>query len=316
MDQSTRRHVDTHGVGVRQWGVAELSIVSRQNDPAMHALLRAMSVAHARAQRIDGLRTGLSALVAASGLAAALLKVATPITAVGALWAVIYSVFLVTWADGELRRAAVLQEMFDTRLFGMAWNPVLAGDQVGAEEVNRLSKRYRGRADMIQDYYEIPPELAYPFDVIGCQQHGLGWGSRVRTRYAYTVLTVVVTWAAAGVLVGALAELTVGELLLRWYVPSLGFFLLGIDVFRTLRSISRERDRTLRIVRDRIAAVGPQPSPAAAEDLMILARQVQDVLFRTRSQAPRVPNWFFLPFRRGDRADFQVAMDELKEASA
>src|SRR5574338_663446 len=164
-----------------------------------------MSVSHRRAQRLDLAQTVLSISIAVSSIAATFVDVATAITIIGALWAVIYSVGLGSWAGNELRRGAVLQEMLDVRLFGIPWNVILAGDQIGTEEINRLSKRYTGRRDMIEDYYEIP-DLPAPYDVIASQQQNLGWGSRVRRRYAYVVLAGVIAWSLLGVVVGALAN--------------------------------------------------------------------------------------------------------------
>ncbi|MEK8107928.1 S-4TM family putative pore-forming effector [Micromonospora sp. M12] len=99
--------------------------------------------------------------------------------------------------DGQLRRAAVLQEMFDVRLFRLPWNAVAAGDPVGLPEVSRLDRAFRGDEQYLRDYYEVP-DLPRPYDVLACQQQNLGWGARVRRRYAYTVLAGVALWATVG----------------------------------------------------------------------------------------------------------------------
>jgi len=46
----------------------------------------------------------------------------------------------------------------------------------------------------------------------------------------------------------------------------------------------------------------------AAEPLLTLAREVQDVIFKARSEHSRVPNLFFRCFRDRDRTDFAAAM--------
>jgi hypothetical protein len=110
---------------------------------------------------------------------------------------------------------------------------------------------------------------------------------------------------------GTVADLTIGELLLRWYVPSLGLLLVGVDVFRSQRDVATERERVFRFVRETVTETARRPqTPATDEELLRLARQVQDVLFLTRQRAPRVPDWFFLRFRSTDRADFQAVMAE------
>lgn len=290
-------------------------IRDRQNDPAMISLLRAMSVVHVRAQRLDHLSALLSVLLAVFGLVAAFIPAAaTTAIVLGGVWALAYSVGLGSWARREVVRAALIQEMFDVRLFELPWNDVAVGQHMTAPETARLSRLYRGRADMVEDYYEIP-DLPKPYDVLACQQQNLGWGSRVRRRYAQAVVGGVVLWACAGIVVGAVAGLGVVALFLRWYVPSLSLFLHGIDTFRGQRAVAEERERVLSVVRSRVehSARGPQTKQVVA-DLLVLARQVQDVIFQTRRRQIRVPNWFFLRFRSRDRADFQEVVKEITAA--
>ena len=289
-----------------------LSIQERQNDPSMITLLRATSVSHARVRRLNALRLSVGCAFAALGLIVTLTGGAVAwIAILGVLWGLTYAAGVSSWADDELRRATKLQEMFDVRLFRIPWNSVVAGEELPAYEVSRLNRHYHGDAENLRNYYEIP-DLPRPFDVLGCQQQNLGWGARVRRRYANTILGGVVVWAAAGLFVGALTSLSLTGLVLRWYVPSLGILLLGLDEFRGQRGIASGREHVLSLVRARIAQVTEAPRKAGEQsDLMILARQVQDSIFHTRTRQPRVPNWFFSRFQTKDRLDFQEAMREL-----
>lgn len=288
-------------------------ILQRQNDPSALTVLRAISASHKRAQHLASGGTTVSIVVAATGFIGIFTKFGvTSVTIVGALWALLYSTGLTSWANKERERAAKLQEMFDVELFSLGWNPLLAGEQIGAHEVNRLSQQYRGRLDMVLDYYEIP-DLPRPFDVLACQQQNLGWGARVHRRYAFTVLACVCAWSAAGLVLGSLASLTVTEVLLRWYIPSLGALMLGLSIFRQQNDVTRERQRVLGLLTSRIdAVVANSVTPAVAADLLQLARQIQDAIFLARHSASRVPDWFFLRYRANDRADFRAAMDELE----
>ncbi|WP_242906951.1 S-4TM family putative pore-forming effector [Actinomadura terrae] len=285
----------------------------RQNDPALLALLRAMSVSHARVRRLNALRMAAAMAMAALGLLASFTGSLPWVSVLGALWALAYSAGASFWADGELRRAALLQEMFDVRLFLIPWNRVIAGDEVPAHEVSRLNRRFRGDDGPLRDYYEIP-DLPRPFDVLGCQHQNLGWGARVRRRYATTVAGATAGWAAMGLLVGVAADLGLTELVLRWYLPSLGVLLLGIDTQRGQRMIADERERVLRLVHEHLARTTGRAGPARTRDLLTLARQVQDAVYRTRVAQSRVPNWFFSRFRARDRQDFQESMRELAAA--
>src|SRR5262249_57295193 len=124
---------------------------------------------------------------------------------------------------------------------------VAAGDRWGLPEVNRLSRRSRTPDSDLRDYYDVPA-LPRPYDVLTCQQQNLAWGSRVRRRYSTALLTLVLGWCLLGLLVGWLAHLKVGDLGLRWFIPSLGLLLLGIEAWRGERG----------------TAAGAGPAPARA----------------------------------------------------
>ncbi|MFJ3760870.1 S-4TM family putative pore-forming effector [Streptomyces sp. NPDC090080] len=281
-------------------------ILSEQNAEAAQYRLRAMTVSHGRAQRLGNVRTGVSLLLAASGLASALLPELTlPATILGGLWAVAYSVGLTSWENNEARRAALLQELFDVRLFRLEWNSAMVGSPPTPQQINSLSRRFRGDEAELWNYYEIP-ELPRPYDVLACQQQNLGWGARVRRRYARTILTLMIAWLVMGLVVGLTARMSVLDLLLLWYVPSLGAVMTGFDVCRTQWDVAAERERVMALLE---AMVVGDADPAA---LLVFARQVQDVIFQSRQRHTRVPNWFFSRFKNTDRADFQAAMDHLQ----
>jgi SMODS-associating 4TM effector domain len=295
------------------WVKASMSSLGeRQNQPRLIRLLRAVSVAHARAQRLAVLQLGVSVAVAASGVVAAFASVtATPITILGGLWAIAYGAGLAAWGGNELRRAAVLQEMFDVELLELPWNPVAAGEPLGGQEVSRLSRQYRRPEALLLDYY-IVPAVPRPYDVLSCQQQNLGWGARIRRRYSRALLTGVGAWSGLGLLVAWPAGLTVPELLLRWYVPSLGILLLALETYRAQRDAAAERERLLTMMETHIRSTGHEPRPQAAAQLLTFARQVQDAIFQSRARHTRVPELFFRRFRTRDRIDFEVAMADLQ----
>ncbi|MBW8793014.1 MAG: hypothetical protein JF597_05305 [Streptomyces sp.] len=285
-------------------------IPSEQNAEAARQRLRAMTVSHRRAQRLANARTGVSLLLAAAGLGTVLLpRFTVTVTVLGGLWAVAYSVGLTSWESNEARRAALLQELFDVRLFRLEWNGPMAGPPPAPQQVNGLSRRFRGDEAELLDYYEIP-ELPRPYDVLACQQQNLGWGARVRRRYARTVLTAMIAWLVLGLVAGLSARMSVLDLLLLWYVPSLGAVMTGLEVCRIQWEVAAERERVMELLEARVAAGG---DPAA---LLGFARQVQDVIFQSRQRHTRVPDWFFHRFKNTDRADFQAAMEHLQSLVA
>ncbi|MGX1546212.1 S-4TM family putative pore-forming effector [Streptomyces adustus] len=287
-------------------------IVERQNDEEMLTILRAGESSHARAQKLAALHVLVSVVLAAGAVLAVLVPALQPtLTAGGFLWALVYAAAAGAWTENEFRRAARLQELFDTRLYGLPWNEMLAGDVPSADETSRLARRYKGSAESLRDYYEVR-DLPRPFDVLSCILQNLGWGARVRRRYANTVQACVVLWIAAGVVVGVTNRMTLAELLMNWFVPSLGLLLFGVDIYRGQRDTAAVREHTRQVLLRAMREHARSGMPAErVPELMTLARQAQDALLRTRLTQARVPSSFFRRFREHDRDDFAAAMDEV-----
>jgi hypothetical protein len=215
------------------------------------------------------------------------------------------------WIQQAALRAATTQELLDVTLFQIEWNAVAAGDPPSAAEISDLARRYRGPDDMIRDYYEIGGhrDLPRPFDLLACQMQNLHWGTRIRQRFAGGVLAVVIGWSLTGVVAGILLDLSLARLLLIWFLPALGALLMAFDLYRRQRDTAATRSRVLSLVRGRVKAHLARPDPR--DDLVLLVRQVQDVILATRRAQARVPGWFFQRFRGQDRVDFQREVGEL-----
>jgi hypothetical protein len=286
-------------------------LLERQNSPRQLFLLRAVAASHARARRLEGLRLAISMLLALLGVVGTLVSpIADAVTVLGGLWALVHSVGLSSWSRWEIRRAALLQEMFDVQLYRLSWNEAAAGPPLVAEEISRLARRFRGQDEQLRDYYEIP-ELPHPLDVLACQEQNLGWGARVRSRYAFTVLVVVGAWSAGGLVLGSVLGMRVLDLILQFFVPSLGGLMMGLEIYRAQRNTAVARSGVLGLVRQRVSSVVEHPERWST--LLVFARQVQDVILQTRMAHARVPNLFFARFHKQDRIDFAESMSELSQ---
>jgi hypothetical protein len=281
-----------------------------QNDNRSRDLFRAIAMAHRYTQRVQALSLIMSLVLAVQGIVARLvyLPALPAVTIAGAVWAGFYAIVLSPLVVRYLRASATLQEMLDVALFGLPWNGVLVGERPSADEISRLARRFRGKERRLRDYYVVA-DIDSPYDVLFCLEQNLAWGSRVRRRYAQSLLAVVVVWCVAVVGINFTTGNSVTNVVSAWLVPSLGLLLACSDIARTQISSTRDREHVLPQVR---AALDDRSAPPAAGD-QTFARQVQDVLFLVRCQQPRTPQWFFELFHDDDEADFAYKKKVLEE---
>ena len=286
-------------------------ITDRQDSDSALRLLKAVAVTHSYNQRAQALSFGVSIALAVAGLLTGPgPQYGTAVALVGTIWAAAYKVVMEPWAERYLRIAATLQEMFDADVFGLPWSRVEVGDRIGEDEVSRLSRRFRGDEDRLRGYYLVA-NAAVPYDLLFCVEQNLAWGSRIRLRFAQMMLGALVLWSAAGVLLTLVTRLTVGQLVIGWFVPSLGLLLLCLGTYRIQMASTRERLRVLRLVR---AVIDERSSPVIASpaEVTLFARQVQNALYHMRRVQPRLPTWYFQRYHDEDRSDFQARMRELE----
>lgn len=256
----------------------------------------------------------ISIIISGAGIAASFFDVpALPATITGALWAVTYSGLIQRYVDRLLNTAAVLQEMFYVQLFQIPWNASMAGDPLRTEDVRQLSRKYKGTDHALRDWYEMP-NLPHPFNILVKERQNLAWGLRIRRRYAYAVTLFTGSWTLFGVTLGAVQQMPLTEIVLRWFVPSLGLLMLGFETCREQFGIVAERNRLCGLVHESCAVAVRGPYDVKIVDqLTILARQVEDVLFLTRRRAPRVPGRFFDHYYSVDRDDFEESVRQFKK---
>lgn len=289
------------------------SIGRRQNAPDMLDLLRAASVLHMRAQRIEVARAGVCLLLVGGGAVAAAARDTAPAIAfAGGIWAIAMATGLGPWTRRLNTRAAVFQESFDSALFGLPWNSTAAGSKPSPYERNQLVRGFPdSRSDRLRDWYADTSGVPYPYDVFLCQQQNLGWDARLRRRWARTVMSLICAWTLAGVVLGYAADLTVADTLISWFVPSLGALILGFENYRGQLDIVAERERIAPLVQRILDGAG-RPGESTAR-LLATAREVQDVILATRRQPARVPDWFYARFRKADEQDFRANVAALRE---
>lgn len=292
-------------------GVPPRAIHERQLDDDMLRLQRAASASHQRGQLLEAIRVTAATVLAVAGVLITLLGHGRQVVSIiGFFWFVVSAFWLKRLAGNTARQGALLQEMFDIALFHLPWRSTVAGDPVPEPDVYRLARKLLqgGVKDkrITDGWYDSTADVHHPFDVLIAQEQNLAWDARLRRRYSYLVATAAVLWTAIGLAAGlVVANATLPDTLLSFFVPSLAAYQIAIEIWAGQQRVADERERLIKIVNTELHNGRPGPLPKAEwHRLRDVARDVQDGVLRTRLDTTRVPEWFYKRFRDNDERDF------------
>ncbi|MGW1267227.1 S-4TM family putative pore-forming effector [Streptomyces sp. NPDC002491] len=302
-------NISTDPDGVR--GIPPRAIHERQLDDDMLLLQRAASASHQRGQLLEAVRVTAAVALAAAGVLITLIGHGrTVVSIVGFFWFVVSAFLLKGLAGNTARQGALLQEMFDVTLFHLPWRATVAGDPVPEPDVRRLARKLpRGGAKderITAGWYDPTNDVHYPYDVFIAQEQNLAWDARLRRRYSYLIAATAMLWTAVGLVAGlVVADATLGDTLLSFFVPSLAAYQIAYEIWSGQRKVAEERDRLTKVVNTELHNGRPGPVPDDEwHRLRKVARDVQDGVLRTRLDTTRVPEWFYERFRGDDERDF------------
>jgi hypothetical protein len=299
----------TDRAGVR--GIPPRAIHERQFDDDMLLLQRAAAASHQRGQLFEAVRVDAAVALAAAGVLITLLGHGrTVVSIIGFFWFVVSAFLLKGLAGNTARQGALLQEMFDTALFHMPWRATVAGDPIPEPDVRRLARQLPrgGKKDkrITDGWYDPTHDVHHPYDVFIAQEQNLAWDARLRRRYSHLIAAAALLWTAIGLVVGlAVANATLLDTLLSFFVPSLAAYQIAYEIWSSQRKVADERERLAKIVNTELNNGRPGPVPETEwHRLRNVARDVQDGVLRTRLDPARVPEWFYTRFRDDDERDF------------
>ncbi|MBD9704016.1 hypothetical protein IHE56_18410 [Streptomyces sp. ID01-12c] len=291
-------------------GTSVNNINSRQNSEKSINLIKAFSAAYAHIKRYEAARFFGSFLIAAASIFMAAIRETSPIlVAIGVAWALTSSIALAQLARRWATEGATIQEHFDTHLYEMEWKS--GRSKVEPERIHILSLRFRGSEEKLRDWYPDVSGLLSPFGVLICQRSNVAWDIQLRRRWKAAVEFFLLAWCLAGVTVGIAQELTVLEMILRWFAPSSGLILLAWDTVRTQQSIISERSELCSRISAELDWIAPSIGKTATNRLKSTCREIQDGIYATRAQTAAVPRFFYNHFRKNDQEAMETAAGEI-----
>jgi hypothetical protein len=263
-----------------------------QNSDGNLQMLRAQRVLYSQAKRYQLALLTFSVLYSVGAVATdSLWPGAGPIMGVGGGLLTLMMLFLPHSARTD--RAARIQELFETSLFGLPWNELVS--RPSPYEIAEASDQYRGTDTSLRDWFVSPPDGTSPSHAVAAKQmDNLTWDCRLRGSWATTLYCAWGFVFALGAVVGLIAHWTLDAYLVNGLLaslPGLQALILEAQGNRQLVELKAKLGTRMRelTAENRTAGRG-----VPAEQL----RGLQDRILESRRAALFVPDWFNLWHRK------------------
>jgi SMODS-associating 4TM effector domain len=204
--------------------------------------------------------------------------------------------------------AVKLQEQFEVSLFRLSWNEGLMGTEMGAGDVADLSRRFRGDPTELHTWFVVSPDVPHEVRVLLCQWQNASWGRKDHARFARTVIALIALSIATTLAFGILQDATLTDYLTTLAMPSLPWLLDLADLSALHRRASARRSE----IEQRVNALLNGASSTNVPTTETL-RAIQDTIARNRSDAGRIPAWFYRLLRRRNFEAHRIAVRHLVE---
>jgi hypothetical protein len=267
-------------------------LIEEQNELKYLRLLNAQRIAYSNAKRLLFFDI-ISILIAFSPtfLLALDLNLANIIAVIGVFWTII-SIFSQVFIERQTRTGAVIQDEFDTMLFGLKWNHVLVGEKIETSSILALSKKYR--KDDMKDWYslEIPKNIEKEAAVLLAYKCNAIWGIDQRKKYIIFIKTMIIIYY--GGMMGLSIYKNIGLYdMSMWLAPSIPALVFGISTIKLQNGIIEACLKINKVV-DQLF---DEYKTTAKIPTKVELRQIQDLFFTQRLIPNKVPDWFYAIFK-------------------
>lgn len=286
---------------------APARITERQDLPEHRRRLLAYSRDYTVAARWARVHTAASAALAVVPYAFAIGGGESPPLA-GALAAgylVLARTVLRAGRHGRQRRAAVVQERYDTALFQIPWNASIAGPQPSEDDVEDsaeaflASRLYRHDPVAYDRWYTVDLDgVPPPGDALLCQRQSAVWARRDHLAYSRLLHGCFAALIAASVALGLVQGMDLSDYLVLLFLPTAPAALDLVELAQRHAQLAAARRRLEDDIDAAWTAHAASPESVPVETV----RRLQDAAFVLRRDGERVPQWFYnLRRNRSDR---------------
>lgn len=287
-------------------------MIGDQNSIENLRLLTAQRQLYIEAKFVGNVRLIGSLIVAIAGiyLSVNYPEARTGVALFSAIWTIFVVFILKRIQKEKILNAAIIQEEFDTGLFGMAWNQILIGNKVAKEIMIEADRSFKGDRNKLKDWYPDVSQTPSPLDVLLCQRTNLLWDWRLRKKYVWALSLTI---ASLVIIEIALCwNKTVLEFFTQYFIPSLSVFILGYETITVHLELANKKERmekTITSLYEKCISEGGTIS------LDKECRQIQDYIYSTRIRDAMIPEFWQNLFRERFQNDMQVATKEFQNSS-
>lgn len=232
----------------------------------------------------------------------------TALAVIGAIWTIVAGLILKGIEKNKKKRAATIQEEFDTNVFGIPWNAVLVDKKISPELVCAAERCYKDDKAKLINWYADTEGIPFPLDVLLCQRSNLVWDWRLRRHYGFAVAILTAMVLGIGIAVAAFSDQSMTDYILGILIPSLSAYLQGIEVSKGHFDAASEKEELEAKVTDIWESTMENPTTVTVEQ----CRNLQDCIYFSRKDCPLVPDKWYFWFRDKFESDMQDAVQDLK----
>lgn len=268
-------------------------IAYEQNKLLFYKFLKAQRITYSRAKTIRFSKYSLTIILA---IFAPFIFIFCPnqisaIGIIGAIWMLIS--FLIGYIESWLvKRAATIQETYDTELYNICWNDISFGQKmVPLEYVNGVTDKYTEQEleNEFKDWYEGIENIQKPLSILLCQRQNIVWDFKLRDLYSYIIIALLIINFILGLLIFSFSGETLFNYILGLVFPSLSANILGIEEAIGHLKISKRKKELENKIITLIEDIKTNNKTLKNQDL----REIQNVIFNERLKAPLIPDFIY-----------------------
>jgi len=209
------------------------------------------------------------------------------------------------------RFGAAIQEDFDCGILRLSWNDVLVTSKVSLEKVNEWSERIKAenRGDLLRWYGDFPDIFSYPAARIVIQKYNTNWDNDLRNSFLRSVTIVAGGFAIVIFLIFSLENLSFNDFY-KVLLPVLPITILLASFYDDNKSSIEN----LGAVKQKLNQAWDDllHSRKSDDELMMIARNIQDAIYLHRVDSPLIFDWYYKSRSGMQQGNADFSVEELK----